>query len=80
MATNKCDEDGKGNVNSLYAIVIALRTGGVDNNDAKGRSYDDGLVTKIKKADHCCTTRDALLLLSSPSTTSSNYHVIGHDL
>jgi hypothetical protein len=66
MATNKCDEDGKANGNSLYAIVIALWTGGVDDNDTKGRSYDDGLMTKMKKADHCCTARDALLSLSSP--------------
>ncbi len=78
---DKCgNKDGKGNGNSSYAIVIAPRTGGVDDNDAKGRSYDDGFMTKTKKADHRCMTRDASLLLSSPSTTSSDYHVVGHDL
>ncbi len=46
------DEDSKGNGNSLYVIFIAPRTGGVNNNDAKGRSYNDGLMTKTKKVDH----------------------------
>jgi hypothetical protein len=77
---DKCgDKYGEGDGNSLYAIVIAPRTGGVDDDDAEGRSYDNGLMTNTKKADHRCTTRDASLLLSSPST-SSDYHVIGHNL
>ncbi len=81
---NECgNEDGKGNGNSLYAIVIASRTGGVDDNDAKGRSYDNGLMTKTKKADHLRTMRDALLLSSLsllPLTMLSNYHFVGHNL
>jgi hypothetical protein len=74
------DKDGEGDGNSSYAIVIAPRTGGVDDDDAEGRSYDDGSMTKTKKADHRRTTRDASSSLSSPSTTSSDYHVVGHDL
>ncbi len=74
------DEDGEGDGDSLYVIVIAPQTGGVNEDDAKGRSYDDGLMMKTKKSDHRRTTRDASSLLSSPSMTSSNYHIVGHDL
>jgi hypothetical protein len=50
---NECsNKDSKGNGNSLDVIVIAPRTGGVDNNDAKDRSYNDGLMTKTKQVDH----------------------------
>ncbi len=35
------DKDGEGDGNSLYAIVIAPQTGGVDDDDAEVHSYDD---------------------------------------
>jgi hypothetical protein len=78
---DKCgDKDCKGNGDSSNAIAIALQTGGVNNNNAKGRSYNDGSMTKTKKADHRHTMRDASSSSSSPLTMSSNYHVIGQDL